>query len=70
MGRHPDTVQYFFVACEIPFCHQECVGRIACCVPTAGIRGEGQQETEVITATAMTLTRHVLAGKFDLALPA
>ena len=54
MGRHADTVQYFFVAYEIPFRYQGYVGRIACCVSTAGIRGEGQQETEVITTTAMT----------------
>jgi hypothetical protein len=41
MGRRPDTVQYFFVACQIPSRYREYVVRIAWRVFTAGKGGEG-----------------------------
>jgi hypothetical protein len=52
MGRHADTVQYFFVAYEIPFRYQECVGRIACCVSRAGIGGEGLEPETTMCSDA------------------
>ena len=50
MGRHPDTVQYYFVAHAIPFRYQSAWGRIACCVSTAGIGGEGLDPERIVRA--------------------
>jgi hypothetical protein len=69
MGRHPDTVQYFFVAYEIPFRYQECVGRIACCVSTAGIGGEGLDLERIVRAQRLGRSNYSRKAAGDVGHP-
>ena len=69
MGRHPDTVQYFFVAYEIPFRYQECVGRIACCVSTAGIGGEGLDPERIVRAQRLGRSNYSRKAAGDVGHP-